>query len=139
MQLLSPKEQLALGFVAELYLHRMDKDGDICSSRDFAARQGVPPRYLEGSLQQLVKAGVLASVRGPRGGYKLARIGQEIKVLEVIKAVDACDADTHPALCELTRLKVTPAINSMAYLFFKQLGDCSIAAFASGMASKAAA
>jgi Rrf2 family protein len=42
-------------------------------SGEITRRQGIPKRYLEQVLQQLVRAGVLAGVRGPRGGYRLAR------------------------------------------------------------------
>ena len=42
-------------------------------SGEITRRQGIPRRYLEQVLQQLVRAGVLQGVRGPRGGYRLAR------------------------------------------------------------------
>ncbi|MEE8548688.1 MAG: Rrf2 family transcriptional regulator, partial [Alphaproteobacteria bacterium] len=38
-------------------------------SREVTRRQGIPKRYLEQVLQQLVRAGILTGVRGPRGGY----------------------------------------------------------------------
>ena len=37
-------------------------------SREINSRQGIPRRYLEPVLQQLVRAGILEGVRGPRGG-----------------------------------------------------------------------
>src|SRR5262249_43631768 len=40
--------------------------------KEITARQGVPQRYLEQVMQQLVRAGILKGVRGPRGGYRLA-------------------------------------------------------------------
>jgi Rrf2 family protein len=49
---------------------------------------GVPGPYLAKHLQALTRAGVLESVPGPRGGYRLARPGQEITVLDVVEALD---------------------------------------------------
>src|SRR3546814_2043708 len=40
-------------------------------STDISRRQGIPRRYLEQVLQQLVHHGILAGQRGPRGGYRL--------------------------------------------------------------------
>jgi Rrf2 family protein len=42
-------------------------------SGEITRRQGIPKRYLEQVLQQLVRHGILAGVRGPRGGYRLDR------------------------------------------------------------------
>ena len=48
----------------------------------------VPPAYLAKHLQALAAAGVVESVVGPRGGYRLARPAVEITVLDVVEAVD---------------------------------------------------
>lgn len=56
-------------------------------SKDIADRQGVPRRYLEQVLQQLVRANILRGVRGPRGGYRLARERRRIVLGEVVRAV----------------------------------------------------
>jgi Rrf2 family transcriptional regulator, iron-sulfur cluster assembly transcription factor len=53
------------------------------SSRDVAARQGLPPRYLEQLMQRLVRGGVLRGVRGPRGGYLLARERRRVTVGDI--------------------------------------------------------
>lgn len=53
------------------------------SSRDIADRQGLPPRYLEQLMQRLVRGGVLRGVRGPRGGYLLARERRRITVGDI--------------------------------------------------------
>ena len=42
-------------------------------SKEITRRQGIPQRYLEQVMQQLVHEGVLKGVRGPKGGYRLAR------------------------------------------------------------------
>jgi len=56
-------------------------------SKDIAERQGVPRRYLEQVLQQLVRADILRGVRGPRGGYRLARERRRIALGEVVRVV----------------------------------------------------
>ena len=62
-------------------------------SKDISRRQGIPPRYLEQVMQQLVHAGVLKGVRGPRGGYILARERRRITAGEVVRIVAAIDDD----------------------------------------------
>jgi Rrf2 family iron-sulfur cluster assembly transcriptional regulator len=57
------------------------------SSHAINARQGIPRRYLEPVLQQLVRAGILDGVRGPRGGYRLGRERREISLAEIAEAV----------------------------------------------------
>lgn len=56
-------------------------------SSEITRRQGIPRRYLEQVLQQLVRAGVLSGVRGPRGGYRLARERRRISVGEIVRVV----------------------------------------------------
>jgi len=56
--------------------------------QDISRRQQISPRYLEQIFQNLKKAGILKSKRGPQGGYTLARKPGEITVLEIIKATE---------------------------------------------------
>jgi Rrf2 family iron-sulfur cluster assembly transcriptional regulator len=55
---------------------------------DIAERQGISLSYLEQLFAKLRKRGVVSSVRGPGGGYHLARDPRTIHVAEVITAVD---------------------------------------------------
>ena len=57
-------------------------------SRDTAQRQGIPETYLNQLLLQLRRSGLVASVRGPRGGHLLARPADEITMLEVVEALE---------------------------------------------------
>jgi len=61
-------------------------------SGEISERQGIPPRYLEQVLQNLVRAGLLTGQRGPRGGYRLARERRRITVGEIVRLVSAMDA-----------------------------------------------
>ncbi|MBI3499004.1 MAG: Rrf2 family transcriptional regulator [Proteobacteria bacterium] len=58
-------------------------------AKEITRRQGVPPRFLEPVLQDLVRAGVLDSVRGPRGGYRLARERRRITLGDLCRASGA--------------------------------------------------
>lgn len=57
------------------------------SSREIAAYQDLPPRYLEQIMQRLVRAGILRSLRGPRGGYVLAREKRRITIGEICEII----------------------------------------------------
>jgi Rrf2 family protein len=52
---------------------------------------GVPPAYLAKHLQALSRAGIVESVPGPKGGYRLARPATEISTLDVVEAVEGDD------------------------------------------------
>jgi Rrf2 family cysteine metabolism transcriptional repressor len=56
--------------------------------RDISERQQMSISYLEQILHRLRKAGIVKSIRGARGGYVLARKGEEITVNQVIQALD---------------------------------------------------
>lgn len=55
---------------------------------EIAKRQGIPKRYLEQTLQTLVKSKILIGSRGPRGGYRLAKERRKIKVSDIVKSFD---------------------------------------------------
>ncbi len=65
-------------------------------STEITRRQGIPRRYLEQVLQHLVRDGVLAGVRGPRGGYRLARERRRITVGEIVRVVRAMEQTPDP-------------------------------------------
>lgn len=67
-------------------------------SRDITARQGIPQRYLEQVLQHLVRKGVLKGVRGPRGGYTLARERRRVTLGDVVRVISQMDADEDAAM-----------------------------------------
>jgi Rrf2 family iron-sulfur cluster assembly transcriptional regulator len=55
---------------------------------DISERQSISLSYLEQLFSRLRKKGLVSSVRGPGGGYKLAKNAQDISVAEIIDAVD---------------------------------------------------
>ncbi len=66
-------------------------------SVDISHRQGIPRRYLEQVLQQLVHQGILAGQRGPKGGYRLARERRRITVGQIIRIVRNLEGTVDPA------------------------------------------
>jgi len=92
----SRKTLLAIEAVVDIALHARP---DPVQSRDLTKRQGVPQRYLEQVMQQLVHEGILRGVRGPKGGYTLARERRRITVSEIVRIVDALERkdETLPA------------------------------------------
>jgi Rrf2 family protein len=58
------------------------------ASHIVAEARGTPERFLLKVLKPLVSARILRSIKGPNGGYRLARPVKEISLLEVVEAVD---------------------------------------------------
>ena len=63
-------------------------------SKEITRRQGIPRRYLEQALQQLVRHGILVSVRGPRGGYRLAQESRSITISDIVRVVQGAGNET---------------------------------------------
>jgi len=62
--------------------------GRAVQARETAERQGVPLRYLEQILQDLRRAGLVEGKRGPGGGYVLARPASEVRLSDLVAALD---------------------------------------------------
>jgi Rrf2 family protein len=73
---------LAVGCIAR------HKDKKVVLSQDISKQYDMPLEYLLKILQQLVRANVLHSKRGPHGGFSLARPAQKITMLQIIEAID---------------------------------------------------
>ena len=75
------------GVLAAGYIARHQKDG-IVLSNTISKEYKIPLEYLLKIMQQLVRANILRSKRGPRGGFTLARTTNKITLLDIIEAVD---------------------------------------------------
>jgi Rrf2 family transcriptional regulator, iron-sulfur cluster assembly transcription factor len=62
--------------------------GAAAQIREIAERQSIPPRFLEQIFQDLRRAGLVSSKRGPRGGYQLTRPPREITLGDIIRALE---------------------------------------------------
>jgi Rrf2 family protein len=95
---LSKKADYALLAVRHLAAHA---DRGAVSSRELAEAYDIPPELLAKVLQKLVRARLLESHQGIRGGYALARKAAAMSVADVIQAVDgpftvtACSEEDH--------------------------------------------
>ncbi len=82
---LSTKGRYAVMAMADLAKY---SDGRAVSLADIALRQDISLAYLEQLFARLRRCGVVKSVRGPGGGYQLARPAAELGVAQIVKAVD---------------------------------------------------
>ena len=73
---------LAVGYIAK------NRGKGVVLSQSVSKEYDIPLEYLLKILQQLVRANVLRSKRGPRGGFSLAKPTNKITMLEIIEAVD---------------------------------------------------
>jgi Rrf2 family protein len=108
MPLLPRKGVLAIAAVIDV---AMQAQGQPVSAKTLAARHGLPPRHLEPVLQALVRCGVLRGIRGPRGGYELARDRRRVTVNDILRAAGTVDEanESHDGSDLLTRI-VLPAM-----------------------------
>ena len=110
---LSRKTLLALEAVIDIAFNARPEP---VQAKEITSRQGVPQRYLEQVMQQLVRAGILKGVRGPRGGYRLAKERRRISVGDIVRAAEAVeeeDGEEATPRSELGARIVTPFIQSL--------------------------
>lgn len=87
----SKKVALALEAVCDIAYHG---GAEPVQSQDIARRLDLPRRYLEQVMQQMVRAGILRGVRGPKGGYRLARERRRISIADVVAVVRSLDTQS---------------------------------------------
>jgi Rrf2 family protein len=74
------------------------KDNPIVASHLVAQARGIPEKFLLKVLKPLVAARLLQSLKGPNGGYRLAKPTKAITLLEVVEAVDGPIRGLAPAV-----------------------------------------
>ncbi|QKF68577.1 transcriptional regulator, IscR/Rrf2 family [Arcobacter venerupis] len=85
MPLISTKGVYGLTAMYELSKHQEDSPMQI---RDISANANIPQNYLEQLLSKLRRAELVKSIRGARGGYVLARSAKEIKIVDILIALE---------------------------------------------------
>jgi Rrf2 family protein len=133
------KTLLAIEAVLDIAYHA---GGGTVQSGDITARQGIPRRSLEPILQQLTRAGVLTGVRGPKGGYRLARERRRITLGEIVRLVVG-DEDAEGSDGELGTRVVMPLWEELTAELMERLDsitleDLSVRARAAGIHSASA-
>ena len=82
------------GVICALHLAKRGAEGPV-TGRDIASRERLPPDYVEQILLRLRRADLVTSVRGARGGYRLARDPASISIRDVIHASELTTFDLH--------------------------------------------
>ncbi|HEX3755868.1 MAG TPA: Rrf2 family transcriptional regulator [Rhizomicrobium sp.] len=122
---LSRKTLLALEAVIDIAFNARPEP---VQAKEITARQGVPQRYLEQVMQQLVRAGILRGVRGPRGGYRLARERRRISVGDVVRVAESIEDDEEKAEArsDLGQRIVAPFVQNLQEELMARLDSVSI-------------
>ena len=123
---LSRKTLLALEAVIDIAFNARPEP---VQAKEITARQGVPQRYLEQVMQQLVHAGILKGVRGPRGGYRLAKERRRISVGDIVRAAELADdenAEEAPPQSALGLLIVAPFVQSLQQEVLERLDGITV-------------
>ena len=97
---------------------------DCISSKEIAQKQNMLPRYLEQIMQRLVKHGILKGMRGPSGGYLLAREKRRISLADICRAMSEEDIALPPT--PLGDKVVGPAMKELQEKFLKQMEEVTV-------------
>jgi len=79
------------GARAMVEIARAHEQGLSTKRKDITANQGIPSSYLENILIDLRDKGLVATVRGPKGGFRLTKPADQITMLDVISALRGPD------------------------------------------------
>ena len=82
---LSNKGRYGVRAIFDIAFHSGGKATQI---KDISRRQAIPPRFLEQIFQDLKRAGLVSSKRGPRGGYALAMEPDDIRLGDIVRALE---------------------------------------------------
>jgi Rrf2 family protein len=126
MNFLSRRSLLAIAAVTDIALHARPMP---VSAKALAARHNLPPRYLEPVLQALVRQGILKGVRGPRGGYELARERRRITAGDIVRIAMAAQEDEGNSPLPVSRLAeavVAPLVMKGTDAFLAELDKVTV-------------
>ena len=96
---------------------------------EIAKRQGIPKRYLENTLQSLVKNKILTGSRGPKGGYRLAKERRKINLSDIVASVDDGNKKLEVsklAVSDLSKKIVNPLFNEIYDIWFDNLRKITV-------------
>jgi Rrf2 family iron-sulfur cluster assembly transcriptional regulator len=125
MPLLSRKGILAIAAVIDVAIHARSRP---VSAKALAARHKLPPRHLEPVLQALVRDGILKGIRGPNGGYEIAREFRLITAEDILRAASSAEDAEDPPLpaSVLVSSVVQPALVEAERSFSAALGQINV-------------
>jgi Rrf2 family protein len=97
----------------------LNREIEPASLKEIAARQQLPYKYLEHVLATLRTAGIVRSVRGPQGGYTLAKPPDQINLREVFDVLEGAEGFVHcttdPQVCDQYDMCVTQELWARMY------------------------
>jgi Rrf2 family protein len=114
----------------------------IVSAREMAEQHDIPVELLAKVLQRLARRGVLTSVQGINGGYRLARAPQAISVADVVEAIDgpltltAC-SDTSDTCDQFAKCNIRDPLHRIRERIASALATCSVAELAADRTASA--
>ena len=126
MNLLSRRSLYAIAAVVDIALHARPTP---VTAKALAGRHDLPPRHLETVLQALVRTGILKGLRGPRGGYELARERRRVSVGDIVRAAQSGaegrdeDAESRSALVSDV---IAPAMAAAGEVFLRELDGITV-------------
>jgi Rrf2 family iron-sulfur cluster assembly transcriptional regulator len=123
MSLLPRKGLLAIAAVVDVALQT---DGRPISAKTLATRHGLPPRHLESVLQSLVHVGILKGIRGPHGGYELARERGGVTANDILRAAGTVHEAGEEPNSELVAKVVLPVLSAAEQEFGLALSRISL-------------
>jgi Rrf2 family iron-sulfur cluster assembly transcriptional regulator len=125
MPLVSRKGILAIAAVIDVAINAR---GRPVSAKALAARHRLPPRHLEPVLQALVRDGILRGVRGPHGGYELAREHRHISADDILRAAGTAEEFNELPLpgSRLVNDVVKPALGEAERIFSATLSRINV-------------
>ncbi len=100
--------------------------GTVVSAGEIAERLGQARRGIEPVLQALARAGLLDSLRGPRGGYRLGRPRRELRLSEIVAAAADGDSPPEPPVGRLQAAVLVPFWEELEGLCQSRLEECTI-------------
>ena len=109
MPLISTKGAYGLAAICELSKHQSDSPMQV---KEIASNANIPQNYLEQLLGKLRRAGIVESIRGAKGGYILAHNPENIKVLDILVALE-----------DDLKIVDTQVEHPIIGMFFEEIGD----------------
>ena len=126
MNLLSRRSMLAIAAVVDVAMHSRSAP---VAAKALAARHRLPPRHLETLLQGLVHAKILKGVRGPRGGYELARERRRITLGDIVRtavSLSTADPEEIGAHSRLLEKVIEPTVRKAGEPFLSNLDAITV-------------
>jgi Rrf2 family transcriptional regulator, iron-sulfur cluster assembly transcription factor len=123
MSLLPRKGLLAIAAVVDVALRTEERP---ISAKTIAMRHGLPPRHLESVLQSLVHVGILKGIRGPHGGYELARERRGVTANDILRAAGTVHEAGEEPNSELVTTVVLPVLSAAEQEFGQALSRINL-------------